>query len=177
MDKRSLRHVMRARRAGCDRSLGLSLSVFDSGLIAPDAVLAAYWPIGTEIDTRDVMTAACDRSMTVCLPITPRPGAALTFATWHPGASLRPGRLGILEPAGSPVVPTVLLVPLLAFDRRGGRLGYGGGFYDRTLAALPPTTIAIGCAFTAQEMDTVPMETHDRAMHAIATEVGMVFLE
>ena len=78
-------------------------------------------------------------------------------------------RFGTLRPDGPEIVPDLLFVPLLAFDRRGRRLGYGGGYYDRTLAALPGA-IAVGCAFAAQEMDEVPAGPHDIALDAVATE-------
>ena len=82
-------------------------------------------------------------------------------------------RFGTLRPAGETGVPRVLYVPLLAFDRQGRRLGYGGGFYDRTLAGLPAAT-AIGCAFAAQELDEVPAGDYDARLAAVATERGVI---
>ena len=83
-------------------------------------------------------------------------------------------RFGTRRPVGEPAVPEYLLVPLLAFDRRGYRLGYGGGFYDRTLAALPGA-VAVGCGFAAQELDEVPVGPYDIRLAAIATELGVIF--
>ncbi len=80
---------------------------------------------------------------------------------------------GTLRPTGPERVPDFLLVPLLAFDRRGHRLGYGGGYYDRTLAALPRAG-RLGCAFAAQEMDAVPAGPHDVRLPAVATERGII---
>ena len=86
---------------------------------------------------------------------------------------LQPGRFGTFHPDGLALTPDVVLVPLLAFDRSGARLGYGGGYYDRTLAALPGC-LAIGCAFAAQEVDQVPVEPTDQRLHAVATERELI---
>ncbi len=89
---------------------------------------------------------------------------------------LLPERFGTVRPVGGPLVPDLLLVPLLAFDGQCRRLGYGGGFYDRTLAALPGRP-AIGCAFAAQRVDCVTAEAHDMRLDAVATERGLIFPE
>jgi 5-formyltetrahydrofolate cyclo-ligase len=81
-------------------------------------------------------------------------------------------RFGTHRPDGDIATPDIMLVPLLAFDRNGNRLGYGGGYYDRTLATLPQS-LAIGCAFSAQELDDVPVEDYDAPLAAIATELGV----
>jgi 5-formyltetrahydrofolate cyclo-ligase len=83
-----------------------------------------------------------------------------------------PERFGTHRPDGEILQPDYLLVPLLAFDRAGHRLGYGGGYYDRTLAGLP-AAIAVGCAFAAQELDAVPVAEYDAPLHAVATERGV----
>lgn len=170
---------MRARRVGLDPGLGGALAdrLLASGLIPAQAVIAGYWPLDGEIDIRPALSAAAAGGHVVSLPVTPPRGRALAFRRWRPGSPLQPGRFGTSEPDGPIVIPNVLLVPLLAFDRDGGRLGYGGGYYDRTLAALPAGVLVIGCAFAAQEMDRVPMEPHDRRMHAIATEADVLFVE
>ncbi len=87
-----------------------------------------------------------------------------------------PERFGTVRPVGESLVPDLLLVPLLAFDGQCRRLGYGGGFYDRTLAALPGRT-ALGCAFAAQRVDCVTAEAHDMRLDAVATERGLIFPE
>ena len=108
----------------------------------------------------------------MALPHTPPRGQALRFHRWRPGDRLRVERFGTMASDGPEVRPTILLVPLLAFDRRGHRLGYGGGYYDRTLAGLPDA-LTIGCAFAAQEMGEVPVGAFDKALHFIATERGV----
>jgi 5-formyltetrahydrofolate cyclo-ligase len=126
-----------------------------------------------EIDIRPLLHALHARGHPVLLPETPPLGRPLIFRHWHPEAAMVRERFGTLRPDGAIAVPEVLFVPLVAFDRRGYRLGYGGGYYDRTLAALPGA-IAIGCAFAAQELDAVPAEAHDVRLHAVATERGVI---
>jgi 5-formyltetrahydrofolate cyclo-ligase len=84
-----------------------------------------------------------------------------------------PERFGTLRPIGELLIPDMLLIPLLAFDANGGRLGYGGGFYDRTLAALPGR-FRLGCAFAAQQVDSVPVGPYDIRLDAVATENGII---
>lgn len=119
------------------------------------------------------MAALHGRGHPLCLPVVTDKVGALVFRAWAPGEALVEGVFDTrVPPPDRPVVePTVLLVPLLAFDRAGYRLGYGGGYYDRTLAALAqnqPTSI--GLAFAAQEVDTLPHEAHDRRLDWVITE-------
>jgi 5-formyltetrahydrofolate cyclo-ligase len=139
----------------------------------PGAVVSGFWPIGREIDIRPLLHALHDRDHPIVLPVTPRRGQPLTFRLWRPGDALQPERFGTMRPAGEPAVPDFLLVPLLAFDRRGHRLGYGGGFYDRTLAALPGR-YALGVAYAAQEVPEVPADETDMALDAVATDDGVI---
>ncbi|MFN6979966.1 MAG: 5-formyltetrahydrofolate cyclo-ligase [Gemmobacter sp.] len=136
------------------------------------AVLAGYMPMRTEIDPLPAMAA---HAGPVCVPVVTGPGQPLAFRAWSPGAAMVPGGFGVMVPAaGDWLVPQVLIVPLLAFDRQGYRLGYGGGFYDRTLAALRaagPVT-AIGFAFAAQAVAAVPREGTDARLDLIVTETG-----
>jgi len=107
-----------------------------------------------------------------------RRGTPLSVRRWRPGDALERGPMGTSQPgpAAEALTPDVLLVPLLAFDRRGYRLGYGGGYYDRTLAALPGA-VAIGIGYAAQELDEVPAGPEDARLAAIATEAGLVLAE
>ena len=140
--------------------------------------VAGYVPIRSEIDPMPLLAACAKAGCATCLPTTPKPGEALIFRAWQIGAPLVAGLYGTSEPArDAPILtPNLLLVPLLAFDSAGYRLGYGGGFYDRSLAGLRPCgVVAIGIAYAGQEIPQVPRESHDAPLDGILTESG--FLE
>ncbi len=106
----------------------------------------------------------------------------LTFRAWHPEMALADGGFGTRIPPEdqAPVVPEILLVPMLAFDRRGYRLGYGGGFYDRTLAKLRAQnrrTTAIGIVYAGQEIDRVPADAYDQRLDRVVSEQGPIPLD
>jgi 5-formyltetrahydrofolate cyclo-ligase len=124
-----------------------------------------------EIDLRPLWTALHDRGHRVLLPETPPRGAPLVFRRWHPGAAMLPEPFGTQRPTGPVAVPDVIVVPFLAFDRFGHRLGYGGGYYDRTLASLPGIP-AIGAGYAALMVDSLPAGPHDRPLDTIFTENG-----
>jgi 5-formyltetrahydrofolate cyclo-ligase len=144
----------------------------------PGAVVAGFWPMGREIDIRPLLHALHERGHAIALPVTPKRGQPLQFRRWAPGDALVRGPMGTSQPAPAAerLTPDWLLVPLLAFDRAGRRLGYGGGYYDRTLAALPGAT-ALGVAYACQELDEVPAGEDDARLHAIATEAGLIVPE
>ena len=144
-----------------------------AGIIPPGCIVAGFWPLPGEIDLRPLLAALHGCGQLLALPCTPPRGHPLTFRRWSPGAALLPGRFGTAHPAGPAVTPAVLLVPMLAFDAAGNRLGYGGGYYDHTLAALPGV-LAIGCAFAAQQVACVPAGPTDVRLHMIATERGVI---
>lgn len=175
-DKDVLREAMRRRRQGCDPELGTALVTHVLAAAAPpaEAIVAGYWPIRREIDPRPLLTELSQRGHRIVLPVTPPLGNPLIFKEWKRNVPLRAGRFGTHEPEGEELVPDWLLVPLLAFDRRGFRLGYGGGYYDRTLVSLPRAT-AIGCAYGCQEIPAVPTGPHDQRLSAVATEDGLLF--
>ncbi len=137
----------------------------------PGTVVAGFWPIGTEIDILPLLTALSSAGHPIALPVTPPRGNPLTFRLWRPGDTLVAERFGTRRPPDSAptAAPGWLLVPLLAFDAAGNRLGYGGGYYDRTLAQLPDA-IAVGCAYEAQRVDAVPTGPYDARLDAVATE-------
>ncbi len=176
--KQDQRDAAIAARTGQDPGLGLLLAghVLAGWRFRPSAVVAGFWPLPGEIDIRPLLLALAGRGHPLVLPITPRRGHPLAFARWRPGDALVPERFGTVRPIGAPLMPDLLLVPLLAFDRRCRRLGYGGGFYDRTLTALPGR-LAFGCAFAAQRVDCVIAEAHDMRLDAVATERGLIFPE
>lgn len=162
-------------RNDCDPAWGeaLAIHVVSDLPPPPGAAVSAFWPMPGEIDTRPLLDALHARGHAVLLPRTPPRGQPLRFHRWRPGCEMRRERFGTLCPDGEESTPDVLFVPLLAFDRRGFRLGYGGGYYDRTLSGLP-NAIAIGCAFAAQEVEHVPVDAHDIPLHAVATERGVI---
>jgi 5-formyltetrahydrofolate cyclo-ligase len=132
--------------------------------------LAGYMPMRTEIDP---LPAMMRHQGAVGVPVILAAAAPLRFREWGPGVTLVPGEFGALIPAeGAWVEPQVVIVPLLAFDARGYRLGYGGGFYDRTLAGLRARgkVLAVGFAFAAQEVDEVPIDGFDQRLDAVVTE-------
>lgn len=175
--KAAARKVALARRAGCDPALGVALTahVLREAPPPPGAVVAGFWPMGAEIDIRPLLRALHGRGHRIALPVTPKRGHPLHFRQWQPGDTLARGPLGTSQPGPEalPLTPDWLLVPLLAFDRAGHRLGYGGGYYDRTLAGLPGA-IALGVAYACQEVDEVPVGEDDAPLAAIATEGGVI---
>ena len=173
--KQALRTAAMAARAARDPSMGRQLAahVLSEWPPALGAVVAGSWPMGQEIDIRPLLEALFAHGHAVVLPATPPRGQALVFHEWQPGMAMQPERFGTARATGPVRVPDVLFVPLLAFDRTGHRLGYGGGYYDRTLAALPHA-IAIGCGYAAQEMAEVPAGATDIRLHGVATELGVI---
>ncbi len=136
------------------------------------STLAGYWPIRNEADPRPVMLA---HDGPLCLPVVTGPARPLIFRRWLGGdAHLEGGSFGTFHPDATmaEVIPQVLIVPLAGFDRAGNRLGYGGGFYDRTLEVLRQSgpVLAIGCAFAVQELAEIPIEPTDQPLDLIVTD-------
>ena len=174
--KQAMRQLALAAREVWDpvaAGLALTRHVLRDRAPPPRAVVSGFWPIGREIDIRPLLVALHERGHPIVLPVTPKRGDPLTFRLWRPGDVLQPERFGTFRPVGEPAVPDFLLVPLLAFDRRGHRLGYGAGFYDRTLAGLPGR-YALGVAYAAQEVPEVPTGPSDVALDAVATDNGVI---
>lgn len=151
--------------------------------IPPGATVSGYWPMRSELDPRSLMSALSARGHSVCLPVVAGKDRPLIFRAWRPGDTLVAGGFGTQVPPANQmgagqneIVPRLLLVPLLAFDRAGYRLGYGGGFYDRTLAALRAVgpVSAVGLAFAAQEVDRVPHDATDACLDWIVTEAEAI---
>jgi 5-formyltetrahydrofolate cyclo-ligase len=142
--------------------------------IAPDTVVGGYHALGDEADPALLLEMLAEMGCTIAFPRVVAKNQALEFHHVPEGYVLMPGTFGIHEPlAHWPLVtPAVLLVPLLAFDSGGHRLGYGGGYYDRTLAALK-TVRTIGIAYAGQEVETLPHEDHDIRLEAVLTEKGL----
>ncbi len=165
--------ALRRRRGAPDVGAALAANVIASGLVAAGQAVGGFWPLPGEIDLVPLLHALHAAGHAVLLPETPPRGHPLQFRRWSPGAAMVPERFGTQRPDGPLAVPDALLVPLLAFDARCNRLGYGGGFYDRTIASLPGI-LTIGCAFALQQVDEVPVLPHDVALDAVVTEQGVV---
>ena len=140
--------------------------------------VAGFFPFGSELDVRPLMFRLHDLGCALALPVIMGKDLPLEFRLWLPSHTLIPGPMGILQPGpdASVIRPALILAPLLAFDRQGWRLGYGGGFYDRTLAALgdDPPVITVGIAFGAQEVDHVPHNSLDQPLGYVATETELI---
>lgn len=139
-------------------------------------VIAGYMPIRTEIDPRPAMVrlAASNR---ICVPVIDAPGRPLWFREWTPDSALVEGPFGALIPAeGAWLTPGILVVPLVGFDAGCNRLGYGGGYYDRTLEKLRATgpVRALGFAFAAQHLPALPLAPTDQRLDAVVTETGTI---
>lgn len=139
-------------------------------------VLAGYMPMRTEISPLAAMRAHAATGA-VCVPVIQGKGLPLRFARWTPDCAMVAGAFGAQVPGHLEwLEPEVLIVPLVAFDRRGGRLGYGGGFYDRTLAGLRARgpVLAVGFAFAAQEAEALPLEATDQPLDMVVTEAEVI---
>jgi 5-formyltetrahydrofolate cyclo-ligase len=177
--KETLRNEARARRALIARENpdhGARLAAHADALgIPPQSVVGAYSARSDEADPALLVERLARLGASLAYPRVAARNAPLVFHQWKPGQVLRPGAFGVLEPELEwPVAaPNVLLVPLLAFDSGGHRLGYGGGFYDRTLGALDPGVVTIGVAYAGQEVAQLPREAHDRPLDMVVSELGV----
>jgi len=139
--------------------------------LAPHRVLGFYWPIRAEIDARDIATRHIEAGGIAALPVITHKNAPVEFWPWTPGMSMRRGVWNIPVPAvGEPVRPDALIIPLVGFDADCFRLGYGGGYYDRTLAALMPLPLRIGIGFANAALATIHPQPHDIPMSVIVTD-------
>lgn len=187
MDIAADKAALRARMIGLRRGLARTRDAVSARLGAlllaemtdmPAGAVGGYAALADEVDPAPVLAALRAAGREIALPAVERRGAPLVFRRWRPGDAMRAGAFGIAEPlAGAPeLVPGLLLVPLLAFDDAGYRLGYGGGYYDRTIAALRARgpLLAVGLAFAAQRVASLPREAHDMPLDLIATEAGLL---
>jgi len=146
--------------------------------IAPGTIVSGYSPIRGEIDPTPLMRKLAAQGAQLALPAVMPRGTSLAFRAWFANDRLMAGPLGILEPspAAAEMIPNIMLVPLAAFDRRGHRIGYGAGHYDRTLAHLRKIKpiAAIGLAFAAQEIEAVPALAHDERLDYVLTEAEVL---
>lgn len=190
--KKTLRRFLRTRRASvCEEyrkwaalriaeagaalfSPGSRSSVLSS--LADPPSVSAFLSHAGELDTGPLMNALHDCAVRLCLPVVERRDAPLLFRCWRPGMNLVPGAFHIDVPPGDAesICPDLLFTPLLGFDSSGRRLGYGGGFYDRTIADLRgrKMVLVVGLAFAVQEIARVPCDCHDESLDAVLTEDG-----
>lgn len=143
--------------------------------VLPPAVVAGYCPVGGEIDPLAAMQGLVARGFRLALPVIEDDDAPLAFRQWEANAALRVGRRGILIPmdAAPPARPALILAPMLAFDAEGYRLGWGGGYYDRTIAALRTggdPVVVVGVAYEGQRLAATPRDRHDEPLDWIVTE-------
>ena len=170
--------LIAAREALDAATLGLFRERIDAhlwrsfpGLTA--ATLVFCWPVRGEYDGRRLAQKLRERGAVTALPVVVAPGQPLVFREWHPGVALASGPLGIPYPVGSdPVVPTAALLPMIGWDEAGHRLGYGGGFFDRTLARLAKKPVVIGVSYELAKMKTIRPQSWDIPMDWVVTERG-----
>ena len=137
-------------------------------------IVAFYWPMRGEFDPRFVIRAWRQAGARAVLPVVRARNTPLEFREWWPGVPTRRGVYALPEPQGSATLrPDVLLIPPVGFDAAGYRLGYGGGFYDRTLAAMDPPPLKIGVGYELSRMDSIGPLPHDIPMDILVTEAGV----
>ncbi len=184
-DKTDLRRRMRALRLIADQKEGPDavLAIMRHAVAGINALgiqagtrVAGYWPLGTEIDIRPLLSRMWERGAVCSLPVIVE-GGLLAFRRWEPGDDAEEGERGTMHPpASAPVIdPEILFIPILAVDDAGTRLGRGGGYYDRTLAALRqrhPVT-AVGVGYAVQHVADLPHEPHDQPVDWVLTEAGL----
>ena len=141
----------------------------------PPQILAFCAPVRGEFDARPLASLLLDRGWQAAMPIVVESDAPMRFRRWTPSSTMGVDRYGIPIPLDGPdLVPDVVLLPLLAFDAQGFRLGYGGGYFDRTLAVLVPRPLAIGIGFELGRVADIRPQTHDIPLAAVVTEAGIL---
>jgi 5-formyltetrahydrofolate cyclo-ligase len=181
--KRTLRQDAVARRRIAHAAGGPAAAVrlaedFGRFVTAPPgAIVSGYWPAGSEIDIRPLLGALHGAGHRLVLPVVVERDAPLIFRAWRPGEPVIKGNGAWVPDETAPrFEPDLLLVPLVGFDRRGGRLGQGAGYYDRTLLKLrgERAVTAIGIAYAVQEISEIPTGPYDQPLDAVLTEAGLI---
>ena len=177
--KAALRRTVLAQRRQTHGTRGATAALHLQARVTAEVatagkIIAGYWPLGDEIDCRPSLIALSKKGAQTSLPAVAGQGLVLIFRGWKYGDVLEPGPFGTAHPqARSPLVePDTLLLPLIAFDIQGNRLGYGAGYYDRTVGALRAQRkmLVVGLAYDEQEVPAVPAAAHDQRMDAIITD-------
>jgi 5-formyltetrahydrofolate cyclo-ligase len=173
VEKAALRAEMRRiRRALADDDAAAAVARH-AGELPEASTVAVYRAMGSELDPAPLADALASRGRTLCLPVVVDRSAPMIFRRWSPGDPLEVDAAGCPAPLllAEVVTPDLIVTPVLAFDDFGGRLGQGGGHYDRTLAAMPDA-VRIGLAYAGQRVERLAVEAHDIALHGVLTEVG-----
>jgi 5,10-methenyltetrahydrofolate synthetase len=181
-DKKTLRRQLQAERQSLidrhQRSMHLQ-EVLRVWLVArTDSAIGAYWPIKGEFDALPALFrwSEADAKRRIGLPVVDKATKQLSFQVWYPGCEMEDDAYGIPKPKGTPVFqPTLLLVPCVGYGPRGVRLGYGGGFYDRTLATLQPRPTTVGLAYSQGFLPWLQAEPHDVPLDTVLTDEGLTW--
>lgn len=170
-----------AHRAECNGAADAVSQRIAADIEFKDKVIAGYWPLGDELDCRPALEALARTGVQVALPVVAGQGQVLLFRSWKPGDTLDQGPFGTMHPGprAAVVCPQLLLVPLIAFDLEGNRLGYGAGYYDRTISSLRANggVSAIGLAYDCQRVDMVPADSHDQPLDAVLTPSNTLWFD
>src|SRR3990172_5770958 len=178
--RRTLRHQLIEKRAALPRAtldeyrLRIDTHLQRSFPDLVHGVIAFCWPYKNEYDARHLLAGLRRRGVTTALPVIVAPKSPLVFREWHPGVTLEEGPLGIpFPPDGPEVQPDTVLLPVVGFDAGGYRLGYGGGYFDRTLAATAHPPRVIGLAHAFMFIDTIHPQPHALPVDYVVTERGV----
>ncbi|MGE3849468.1 MAG: 5-formyltetrahydrofolate cyclo-ligase [Gammaproteobacteria bacterium] len=178
--RRGLRETLLARRqalpaASREAATAAIVTHLRAGLPAPETLTLAFFaPFRAEPDLRPLVDEWRAAGARTALPVVVARGQPMEFRLWWPGAPVRRGAFSLPEPDGTPLVtPQVVLLPPVGFDAEGYRLGYGGGFFDRTLAALTPAPLKIGVAFEAARVESIRPQPYDVPLDFVITEAGV----
>jgi 5-formyltetrahydrofolate cyclo-ligase len=176
--ERTALSVAERERAAAALARHLDALLAERGEPIAGSVISGYWPIKAEPDLRDWLAAQHARGATTALPVVEIKAAPLVFRAWAPGTKMVRGdwNIPVPPPGAARVVPTITLAPLVGWDTAGYRLGYGGGYFDRTLAALSPRPFVIGVGLDQARLATIYPQPHDIRLDAIVTEAGMQVL-
>ena len=182
MRMRMKRARQEAAKARPDAALHAARNFMSAATLDEKSVVSVYYPIHDELDTEPLVAALIDRNVTVALPVVMKKNAPLAFRRYRPGDELITGSYGALIPADetAEIIPTIIVTPLLAFNAAGGRLGYGGGYYDRTLAEYRQsgravTAVGFGYGAQATAIDAFPVSTLDQKLDWAVTERGVQY--
>lgn len=179
--KAALRQKALARRAALAPTFRIECALTladlaDELVLPPDAVVAGYWPLNHELDPRPLLMRLRERGHRLCLPVVAEPH--LIFRLFGRDTAFEPAGFGTMAPGpeAEETRPDALLMPLSAFDGQGNRIGYGKGHYDVAITALTQVkpVVCVGLAFATQEVPAVPVEPHDKPLHAVLTENGLM---